>query len=137
MKLAGAGEYILLIQCQCLFVQPGFGFEIGKAELDAAVGYPLPQCVNQADLFNLFAKAVDKCFFAAAAVSNMVSFPFFGLGGLDEIYKRTDIKGDVFFKFRWVALGVTAKSGQIVFDCFFKLFFAVVKVGHKFTSKTD
>ena len=130
MELAGAVGDIGLILGNRRRIETGLRFPENRAELDAAVGKPVAEHVQEGCHFHLPVKALNNLVLTVAAVNLFIPFPLGGLARFDERDKCHAVEGEFTVEGEGVAFLVAPINDQIFFDILFEAFFFNIKVGH-------
>ena len=130
MELAGAVEDIRLILGNRRRIEAGLGFPEDRAELDAAVGKPVAEYVEERCHFYLPVKALNDLYLTLATVNLLIPLPLRGLARFDEGDKCGAVEGEFAVEGEGIAFLVAPVSDQIFFDILFEAFFFNIKVQH-------
>ena len=136
MELAGAVEDIGLILGNRRRIETGLRFPENRTELDAAVGKPVAEHIQEGGHFHLPVKALNDLYLTLAAVNLLIPLPLRGLARFDERDECRTVKGEFAVECEGVAFLVAPISDQIFFDILFEAFFFNIKVGHVTTLLT-
>ena len=132
MELAGAVEDIGLILGNRRRIETGLRFPENRTELDAAVGKPVAEHIQEGGHFHLPVKALNDLYLTLATVNLLIPLPLRGLARFDEGDKCGAVEGEFAVEGEGVAFLVAPISYQIFFDILFEAFFFYVKISQVF-----
>ena len=132
MELAGAVEDIGLILGNRRRIETGLRFPENRTELDAAVGKPVAEHIQEGGHFHLPVKALNDLYLTLATVNLLIPLPLRGLARFDEGDKCDAVEGKFAVECEGVAFLVAPIRDQIFFDILFEAFFFYVKISQVF-----
>ena len=132
MELTGAVKDIGPILGNRRRIETGLRFPENRTELDAAVGKPVAEHIQEGGHFHLPVKALNNLVLTVAAVNLLIPLPLRGLARFDEGDKCGAVEGEFAVEGERVAFLVAPISDQIFFDILFEAFFFYVKISQVF-----
>lgn len=134
MQLARAVQDVCGVLRAARFVKRGFRPPVDHAKLDPPVVKAVAQHMQNTDLLDHAAKAVDELALAVLPIDADEFLPAFGLGGLDKGEQRRLVEREGAVEGGGVAFCVAADRAEVFFYILLKALFLYVEVGHTFTT---
>lgn len=130
MQLTRAVQDVCGVLRAARFVEGGFRSPVDHAKLDSPVVKAVSQHMQNTDLLDHAAKAVNELALAVRAIDTDEFLPAFGLGGLDEGEQRRLVEREGAVEGGGVAFCVAADRAKVFFYILLKALFLYVEVGH-------